>query len=401
MHILYVTPAFPYPLTSGFLRQYHFIRELAGRHSIRLVSMVGADFEPEHVAAMAPLVAGVHPVHSTARSNGVRRKAAGRLRAWLDPAHGDAAARDLSAVVRDCVHRDRFDALFVSGKRTYPALRAAAGIPVVADLCDATSVRLRGQMRHAQPARRLVLALEYAHVRELERRFVREAAHLLFASARDRDALAPADEPERASVVPNGVDLEYWQRSSTARGGCDIVLTGAMSYPPNEDAALWLVESILPRVRRTVPTARLWIVGRDPRPRLVRAGRRQHGVTVTGTVADVRPYLDRATVLAAPLRFGAGIQNKLLEALAMQVPVVASPLAAAGLRTADGQSPPVQVAADAEAFAAALAERLADVGRDPHGAGRAFVARHFAWRTTGAQLEAVLARVAAARDRAS
>jgi glycosyltransferase involved in cell wall biosynthesis len=400
MRILYVTPAFPYPLTSGLLRQYHFIRELAGRHSIRLVSMVGADFEPEHAAAMASFVDGVYPVRSTARSNGVRRKAAGRLRAWLDPAHGDAAARDLAAMVRDCVRHDHFDALFVSGKRTYPALAAAASIPVVADLCDATSVRLRGQLRHAQPARRLVLALEYAHVRELERRFVREATHLLFASARDRDALAPANEPERASVVPNGVDLEYWRRSSTVRGGCDVVLTGAMSYPPNEDAALWLVESILPRVRRTVPDARLWIVGRDPRPRLVRAGR-QRGVTVTGTVADVRPYLDRATVLAAPLRFGAGIQNKLLEALAMQLPVVASPLAAAGLRTADGQSPPVQVAADAETFAAALTERLADVGRDPHGAGRAFVARHFAWRTTGEQLEGVLARVTAARDRAS
>jgi sugar transferase (PEP-CTERM/EpsH1 system associated) len=402
MRILYVTPGFPYPLTSGFLRQYHFIRELSARHVVRLVSIVGADFSPDHATAMAPFLEGVHAIPSTDRSSAMRRKAVGRLRAWLDPAQGDGTSRRLRQVVADCLREQRFDALVVSGKRTYPTLHAAGHVPVVADLCDATSMRLRGEMRHTTAGRRVVLALEYAHMRELERRLVREADHLLFASARDRDILAPTTLRHRASVVPNGVDLEYWRRRSPALGTGHIVFTGAMSYPPNEDAALHLIGSILPQVRRVLPQARLWIVGRDPRPRLLEAGRNE-GVTVTGTVEDVRPYLERASVLAAPLRFGAGIQNKLLEAMAMEVPVVSTPLAAAGLRTADGREPPLLLAEDAGTFAAALIARLGEVQRNrrPDRAGRDFVEHHFAWRTSGEQLEEVLAQVTAAAERAS
>src|SRR5206468_215326 len=138
----------------------------------------------------------------------------------------------------------------------------------------------------------------------------------------------------------------------------------AMEYPPNTDAALYLIEEILPLVQRTVPAAQALIVGRDPPARLRSAGQRP-GVTVTGFVDDVRPYLERATVFAAPLRFGAGIQNKVLEAMAMEVPVVASPLAADGLRTEDGAQPPLDVARTTEEFADRIARRLLEAQRDP------------------------------------
>jgi glycosyltransferase involved in cell wall biosynthesis len=141
-------------------------------------------------------------------------------------------------------------------------------------------------------------------------------------------------------------------------------------------------------------------VGRDPKPRLAAAGA-QPGVQVTGFVDDVRPFLERAAVFAAPLLFGAGIQNKLLEAMAMAVPVVASPLAADGLRTGDGGMPPLQTADDAAAFAAALAARLAAAQRDPTPdfAARQYVEEHFRWETNAAALEQVLHRVADAARR--
>ena len=219
------------------------------------------------------------------------------------------------------------------------------------------------------------------------------AAHLLFASVRDRDALV--GRSSRATVVPNGVDTGFWRRVAPERGANTIAFTGAMDYPPNTDAALYLAETILPLVQRTIPDARALIVGRDPPPRLERAGQLP-GVTVTGFVDDVRPYLEQATVFAAPLRFGAGIQNKVLEALAMELPVVASPLAADGLRTEDGQTPPAQVAGSAQEFAdlivRALHERASDPAPDT--AARRYVETHFVWRRSGEKLDQVLGSVA-------
>jgi glycosyltransferase involved in cell wall biosynthesis len=153
-------------------------------------------------------------------------------------------------------------------------------------------------------------------------------------------------------------------------------------------------------VRARRPDARVLLVGRDPGPALRQAAVRAHGVTLTGTVTDVRPALEEAAVFAAPLRVGAGIQNKVLEALAMEVPVVASPLAAGGLHTDDGEAPPLVEADGPEATAAALVEALdgADEGAPPPPEGRRFVAAHFSWRRSGSLVaQALEAAVGAGR----
>jgi glycosyltransferase involved in cell wall biosynthesis len=222
----------------------------------------------------------------------------------------------------------------------------------------------------------------------------RKPAHLLFASCRDREALI-GQRDNHSTVVSNGVDLNFWKRSSRTRGTNTIVFTGVMNYSPNTDAALYLIDEILPLVRRSVPDAKLLIVGRNPPPHLIDAGQRP-GVNVTGFVDDVRPYLERATVFAAPLRFGAGIQNKLLEAMAMEVPVVASPLAADGLRTVGGACPPIQVAEDRYQFAELIIRQLVDGhgNASPDANSRRFVELHFSWKESGKKLERVIRAVA-------
>jgi glycosyltransferase involved in cell wall biosynthesis len=164
-----------------------------------------------------------------------------------------------------------------------------------------------------------------------------------------------------------------------------------MDYAPNVDAAVRLVTAILPLVQAEFPTARVAIVGRDPSAEVTALGARP-GVTVTGFVDDVRPYLDAAAVFAAPIRFGAGIQNKVLEAMAMEVPVVASPLAADGLRTEDGQVPPIEIARGPEAAAARIVEglRAAADGRPPAAEARDYVAEHFVWSRSADRVEALL-----------
>jgi len=392
MRILYVTNGFPFPLTSGYLRHYFLIRELSARHAITLFSIVGADCQDDHVAALEPYTERVQTFvagRPAASAVGKIARKAGAL------ARGDEAARRMRLAIEEVTRRERFDAMVFSGKRTLPAIAGVRDLPTVVDMCDATSVRVLGKARHAPRATYPLQMIKYMRVRQTEKTLLRRADHLMFASCRDREALC-GQAADDATVIPNGVDLDYWHRTTPELGRDTIVLTGAMHYGPNWDAAIYLIDEILPLVRRTVPGARVLIVGRDPHPRLVEAGKRD-GVEVTGFVDDVRPYLDRASVFAAPLRFGAGIQNKLLEALAAELPVVASPLAADGLRTEDGASPPVDVAEDAEKFAEAITARLLDQAssRRPHAEGRRFTERHFVWKRSGEKLENVLDSIAA------
>jgi sugar transferase (PEP-CTERM/EpsH1 system associated) len=389
MRILYLTNGFPYPLTSGYLRHYFLIKELSQRHAITLLSIVGANFAAENLAALTPFTERVLTFTSKNKSGSFKRKALGRLKSLVGGAQGDQAVREMRAAVERMTQAEPFDAVMFSGKRTYPAIAGMHELPLVVDMCDATSMKIRGSVRYTRAARLPLLLLDYIQVRAAERMLIQHAAHLLFASSRDREALV--GRSKRATVVPNGVDLDFWKRASHERGASTIVFTGAMDYPPNTDAALYLIEEIMPLVQYAMPEARALIVGRDPPPQLAKAGQRP-GVKVTGFVDDVRPYLEQATVFAAPLRFGAGIQNKVLEAMAMETPVVASPLAADGLRTEDGQQPPAQIARSAQEFADLIIQHLRsrDANPAPDRVARRYLESHFVWRRSAEKLDQVL-----------
>jgi glycosyltransferase involved in cell wall biosynthesis len=386
MRILYLTNGFPFPLTSGYLRHYFLIRELCRKHRITLLSVVGSKFSPEHEAALAPFTERILTFSSAPRGRAPHWKALHRVRAL---AGYNPAVQQMRRALQQLVRTQHFDAVVVSGKQTFPAIADLEGLPVVTDMCDATSLRIHGRMRYAHWLRLPVLWLEYQQVRHVEQQLIEKSTHLLFATARDRAALLDSS-CTHATVVPNGVDISFWARTSGTLGKNTIVFTGAMDYAPNTDAALFLIDAILPLVRASIPDVKLLIVGRDP-PAKLRASA-DPSVDVTGYVDDVRPYLDRATVFAAPLRFGVGIQNKLLEALAMELPVVASPLAAEGLCTEDGEWPPLQVASDPASFAEALIGLLNAHAVDPapNIAGRDFVQRNFVWSHSGAMLDHVL-----------
>jgi glycosyltransferase involved in cell wall biosynthesis len=390
VRVLYVTNGFPYPLTSGYLRHWFLINELAGSgHEIALLSLSGRPVESEDRAVVESVCASVTVVPASGGSR-LRRQVATAVPA----APVDGPAAELGRRGAALAGTWRPDVVLFSGKRTYPVLGPLPELPVVSDLCDATSSRLKAGLRHGSVAMAPARLVEWAGIRHVERRLLARSSSVLFASARDRDAVVPAGGAGRAVVVPNGVDLGYWQRGSDTLGQDTVVFTGAMDYGPNEDAALQLVQAVWPLVRAERPGAELLVVGRDPGPDLRRAATEGAGVTVTGTVPDVRPFLERASVFAAPLRVGAGIQNKVLEALAMEVPVVASSLAAGGLRTPEGQDPPLSVADGPAATAAAVVAALRRAESDPTPAaeGRAFVAAHFSWRRSGELVAGALER---------
>lgn len=392
LRILYVTNNFPYPLATGLLRHYFLLRELARTHKVTLLSIVGSDFARENEAPVADFTERI--VTFPRRRSRVGRGLT-RIGVLLPGSRRRTPAVKLGKAGAGLVASQGFDVVLFSGKGTFPALEAFRQLPVVIDMCDMGSSRVLGNLRFASARRLPTLLLEFVEMRRAERLLAHKGDHLLLASARDRDLLLERHPDLRGrvpvSVLPNGVDLEYWRRTQTELGVSEIVFHGSMSWPPNEDAALHLVGDVMPLVWRSHPDARLSVVGHGAGPAL-RAAATDSRIIVTGSVPDVRPFLEQASVFAAPLRFGAGIQNKVLEAMAMEVPSVVSPLAAAGVRSGDGHDAPITVAASAEEFASGLVQRLTTAERDPtpDRAGRQYVEHHFTWTQSGKLLAEIL-----------
>jgi glycosyltransferase involved in cell wall biosynthesis len=196
------------------------------------------------------------------------------------------------------------------------------------------------------------------------------------------------------TVVPNGVDIEYFAPLSTKPDPAYVVFEGNMNYGPNIDTAQRLVREILPRLSSRVGEVQIGIVGRDPSPEVLRLA--SDRVEVTGSVADVRPFLARATVFACPMRLGSGIKNKILQAWAMGRPVVATTASLGGLAARDGVN--ILVRDRPQEFADAVAQLIRAPARaDTIGvAGRQTVETEYSWARRAEQFESVLLAAAGA-----
>jgi glycosyltransferase involved in cell wall biosynthesis len=257
---------------------------------------------------------------------------------------------------------------------------------------------------------RLMTRIELPRTRRYEAQLVRRFDHTVVTSAIDKAALAAlaqAYAPKRAAeaaglpttplidVVPNGVDLKLFAyRGQEQRHANRIVFSGKMSYHANVTAALHLVNDIMPLVWAQRPDAEVWLVGKDPTPELRALGeaaaeRSERRVVVTGAVPAMQEYIQSAAVAAAPLLYGAGIQNKVLEAMACGAAVVASPQASQSLAAVAGQD--FWPAATVDDFAAAILALLQSPARRTElgCAGRRFVETHHSWDSAAAQLTAI------------
>jgi glycosyltransferase involved in cell wall biosynthesis len=304
----------------------------------------------------------------------------------------------LRAEVDTLLQRDTFDAAVCFGPDLHALLRTSPQVPCVVDWCDAHSLRLRGELRYAHPLTLPAKIVSLARCRLAELRRPARMRDVVFISGRDREAVMGG--APRAVVIPNGVDFDYWRRPQDTEPTKTIVFTGVLDYRPNADAALHLIRRIAPIVRRSVPDVEIVIAGRNPMRDLVAEASCWPRVTVAGSVQDLRPYLARAAVFLAPLRFASGMQNKLLEAMSMEVPVVTTPVAADGLRLENGEAPPVAVAVDPGALAAHAVRFLRDPlrVRQVGGEGRDYVLRHCDWERSAGAFDR-LCRQAAAEQR--
>jgi sugar transferase (PEP-CTERM/EpsH1 system associated) len=256
----------------------------------------------------------------------------------------------------------------------------------VIDFCDIDSEKWRQYAEQKSFPMSWLYGYEAKQLLRYERQVARDYDASLFVSAPEAELfrrLAPESSP-KIGHFSNGVDTDYFSPDQPhanpyAPGERALVFTGAMDYWPNIDAVKWFAAEVFPTVRQRFPDARFYIVGSRPAP-AVQALAQQPGIVVTGTVPDVRPYIAHAAVAVAPLRIARGVQNKVLEAMAMATPVVVSPQALEGIDAVPGSE--LVLADEPAAFADACAALLA--GQDSANAAigraaRARVQRQYSW----------------------
>ncbi len=261
------------------------------------------------------------------------------------------------------------------------------GIPIITDFVDVDSNKWEQYSTYAAWPLSLIYRREAWALRKFERRICEQSACVLVTTEREAALVRQLAPAARVYVVPNGVDTEYF-RPPAEPAGLDlptIGFTGDMGYFPNVEAVTYFARNVLPLVRQSVPDARFLIIGRNPAPR-VKALAKIAGVEITGFVPDVRKHLSRMQIAVAPFSIAAGIQNKILEAMASGIPVVCTSRAAQGLSRETAGA--VEIADGAEDMAAKIARLLGDpkLAGDRGWEGRVRVMAEYQWDQSKARL---------------
>jgi len=240
----------------------------------------------------------------------------------------------------------------------------------------------------SNPVVKLACWLESRALQRAERRYVQLADYVLAVSENDRVCFAQYADPRRISVIPTGVDTEYFQPSSVPEQQDTTVFTGSMDWMPNEDGVAYFVEKILPVIRRDIPEAAFWAVGRRPPRRLQALA--SSGVVVTGAVEDIRPYLAKAALCVVPLRSGSGTRIKIFEAMTMGKAVVSTSMGAEGLPVRHGDN--IILADDPADFARQVVDLLRDPPRRQQlgHAARQLVEENYGWPAVAAYFDRII-----------
>lgn len=359
MRILCLTSRLPYPPDRGDrLRAFNFIKRLAGEHRLTLVSFVAAATEKAHLSALAPYCEAIHVLPLSPG----RSAATALLNLWrplpLQALYYRSGAMD--RLLGEITGSQRFDAAYIHLFRMAPYAARLRGLYRIVDLTDVISKEVRRSLPYRRPVWRFIYRVEQPRIERYERQVARTFEEVWLIAEAERQTLATACPESNIQVVPNGVDLDLFRPDDGPTVPNSLIFVGHLRVPHNIDAAIQLATHVLPLVRDRVPDCTLAIVGADPAPAVL-ALASAPGVTVTGFVPDLNRRLNQASLFAAPLRFAAGVQNKVLEAMAAGRPVVTSSIVAEGLGGRPGED--FLLADDPATMAAQIVALLGDESR--------------------------------------
>jgi sugar transferase (PEP-CTERM/EpsH1 system associated) len=391
--LLFLPHRIPFPPNKGDkIRSWHILRALAERYVVHLGTFVDYADDVRHIPAVRQicgesLFVRIRPTWRRLLSC----RAVLRARPLTESYYADGS---MTAWVRELLRRRPIRAIvaFSSGMAQFCEVPEAVDVKRVLDLCDVDSDKWRQYAESAPFPFSAVYGYEHRRLAAAERRWSQTFDATLVISPQEQVLLEePGQAASRVVCVRNGVDHAYFDPAREYAnpfppGVRAIVFTGAMDYWANVEGVEWFARDVLPAIRARAPDCRFVVVGSNPTARVL-ALQEHAGVQVTGTVPDVRPYLAAAHCVVVPLRISRGVQNKVLEAMAMARPVVATSASLAGI--SEGTTPGVAAADEAQTFGNRVLEQLAR----PQPAGINSVARRavlerFDW---GRNLEGLLA----------
>ena len=384
--LLFLTQRIPYPPIKGEkIRPLQILKHFAQTYNVHLGCLIDDPRDWEHVET-------VNSMCSSAYFGGLNRR-------WDNLSHMGALATGQALSVALYHHRGlqkwtthlldtiRPDVVFVCSSNMAPYVldHPRSSKSLIVDLADVDSEKWSAYASKATGFMKWVYTREARMVFDLENRIAHEADFSTFVSEPEAQMFRKlVPDRTRAIVgVPSGVEYQYFDPSIEFAPPYDgdrptFVFTGTMDYIPNVDAVVWFVQDILPIIRQTLPDSQFYIVGSSPSPSVQNLARID-GVHVTGRVPDVRPYLAYARASVAPMRIARGIQNKVMEAMAMAKPVIVTPDALEGIDAVPGEE--LILANDAASFAAAACRLATDAHERTRigTAARLRVERDFSW----------------------
>ena len=382
MRILWVKVGGLWPTnTGGRLRSFHILAELARHHRVTLATTHAPGEDPKGLeTALAHCERVISVPYASPKWRSLRFPFV-LLRSWASSMPVDiwkcrvpALRREVSRLL-DSGQVDLCIADFLFAMPNIPETR----VPLMFFAHNVEHMiwtRLWSVER--RPALKTLLDVEWRKMQRYEAGACRRARLTVAVSRQDKTLLEENSPGALIRDVPTGVDVGYFKPNGAPHERANLVFTGSMDWHPNEDAILYFIKEMLPAIRREIPDAALTVVGRNPGLRLQEAAR-EAGVSVTGTVDDVRPYVDAASVYVVPLRIGGGTRLKIFEALAMGKAVVSTSVGAEGLPLVSGEH--FLCADEPESFATAVVGLLRDPARrlSLGEAGRRLTEERYAW----------------------
>lgn len=390
MKILYVCHRFPFPpKRGGKIRPFNMIRHLSQRHEVTVASLVRSEAEAAEGQGIAAHCARFlmgrvkNPVQSL--------RMVARLPTLEPSSMGYFYSPELKRQIDDALRQERFDLVFVHCSSVAQYVAHVDGIPKVLDFGDMDSQKWLEYARYKPFPLSAGYWLEGAKMERAERRLAGLFDMCTATTRAEWETLEELGAAKATDWFPNGVDSEYFAPADFRYDEDTISFIGRMDYYPNQECMFDFCANTLPLIRERRPAVKLLIVGADPSPKVRQLGKLP-GVTVTGSVPDVRPYVRKSALMIAPLNIARGTQNKILEAMAMGIPVVTSRVAAGGVDAMEDEH--FLVAESPEEYAQAVVAIMDDRSlrtRLSH-AGRTRMLSHHAWPRSMERLDGIIER---------